>query len=120
MGTLNKRELGESYEQIAALYLERNGVRIVKKNFRCRQGEVDLIGWHGDYLVFFEVKYRKNTDAGAPAEAVDFRKQRKICRTAAFFLYQKRIGESIPVRFDVVAICGERVNWYQNAFDYIS
>lgn len=46
-------------------------------------------------------------------------KQKKICGVADYYLYQRRLGESIPVRFDVVAICGECVNWYQNAFDYI-
>ena len=116
---MNKREIGESYEEAAALYLKEQGVRIIEKNFRCRQGEIDLIGWHGDYLVFFEVKYRKNAETGYPAEAVGIQKQRKICRTAAYFLYQRKLGESIPVRFDVVGICGEHVSWYQNAFDYI-
>lgn len=116
---MNKRKIGESYEKAALLYLQGEGVRIIEKNFRCRQGEVDLIGWHGEYLVFFEVKYRRDASAGFPAEAVDYRKQRKICRTAAFFLYQRKYGESIPIRFDVLAICGERINWYQNAFDYI-
>ena len=73
----------------------------------------------GEYLVFFEVKYRKNADAGFPAEAVGTVKQRKICRTAKYYLYRKHYGESVPVRFDVIAVCAERVNWYQNAFDYM-
>lgn len=119
MKNVNTRALGKAYEQAAARFLENNGVHILEKNFRCRQGEIDLIGRHGECLVFFEVKYRKNTEKGDPAEAVDLKKQRKICRTAAFFLYQRKYGESIPVRFDVVAICGEQVSWYQNAFDYL-
>lgn len=116
---MNKRELGESYEGAAGLYLQKKGVRIAERNFRCRQGEVDLIGWDGEYLVFFEVKYRKNKKTGYPEESVGTAKQKKICGVADYYLYQKRLGESIPVRFDVVAICGECVNWYQNAFDYI-
>lgn len=116
---MNKREIGKSYEKTAAAFLKEKGVRIIAQNFRCRQGEIDLIGRHGDYLVFFEVKYRSSDLAGDPAEAVDVKKQRKICRTAAYFLYQRKLGESIPVRFDVIGICGEQINWYQNAFDYI-
>ncbi len=115
---MNQRQVGESYENAAASYLQKNGVRIIARNFRCRQGEIDLIGWHGGYLVFFEVKYRRDDRNGNPAEAVDWKKQRKICRTAAYFLYQRKLGEGIPVRFDVVGICGERVDWYQNAFDF--
>ncbi len=80
---------------------------------------VYTIGRDGEYLVFFEVKYRKNADAGLPAEAVGTPKQRRICRTAKYYLYRKHYGESVPVRFDVVAVCAERVNWYQNAFDYM-
>ena len=67
---MNKREVGAAYEEAAAVFLEKNGVRILERNFRCRQGEIDLIGRDGEYLVFFEVKYRKNADAGLPAEAV--------------------------------------------------
>ncbi len=116
---MNKRQIGESYEEAAALFLERRGVRILERNFRCRQGEIDLIGQHGEYLVFFEVKYRRSGSAGLPAQAVNVPKQRKLCRAAKYFLYKRSLGESIPVRFDVVAICGESVDWYQNAFDYI-
>lgn len=74
---MNKRKLGESYEEAASLYLQKKGVRIAERNFRCRQGEVDLIGWDGEYLVFFEVKYRKNKNAGYPEESVGTGKQKK-------------------------------------------
>ncbi|HJC25141.1 MAG TPA: YraN family protein [Candidatus Eisenbergiella merdavium] len=116
---MNRREIGTAYEEAAAVFLEGKGVRILEKNFRCREGEIDLIGRDGEYLVFFEVKYRKNADAGFPAEAVGIAKQKKICRAAKYYLYRKHWGESVPVRFDVIAVCAERMNWYQNAFDYI-
>lgn len=115
---MNTRKIGEAYEQAAAVYLQQKGVRILERNFQCRQGEIDLIGRDGEYLVFFEVKYRRNTDAGFPAEAVGAAKQRRICRAAGYYLYRNHRGKSIPVRFDVIAICADRVNWYQNAFDY--
>ena len=116
---MNRRKIGAAYEEAAAVFLEKNGVHILEKNFRCRQGEIDLIGRDGEYLVFFEVKYRKSADLGLPAEAVGAAKQRRICGAAKYYLYRKHLGESVPVRFDVVAVCGQRLNWYQNAFDYV-
>ena len=116
---MNRRELGEAFEEAAAVFLQKNGVQILERNFRCRQGEIDLIGRDGEYLVFFEVKYRKSADLGLPAEAVGVVKQRRICRAAKYYLYRKHLGEGVPVRFDVVAVCGQRMNWYQNAFDYV-
>ncbi|HJA94428.1 MAG TPA: YraN family protein [Candidatus Eisenbergiella merdipullorum] len=116
---MNKREIGEAYEAAAALFLEKKGVHILERNFRCRQGEIDLIGREGEYLVFFEVKYRKDGFSGLPEEAVGYAKQKRICRAAKYYLYRKHLGESVPVRFDVVAVCAERINWYQNAFDYV-
>ena len=115
---MNKRQTGASWEEAVACCLERSGVTIRERNFRCSQGEIDIIGDHQGCLVFFEVKYRKNTSYGAPAEAVNFKKQNTICRCADFYLYKKRIPDTVPVRFDVVAVCGETIDWIQNAFDY--
>ena len=77
---MNKRALGTAYEQKAVTYLTENGFRILESNFYCRQGEIDIIGFHDDCLVFVEVKYRRNLQAGYPEEAVDLKKQMKICR----------------------------------------
>ena len=65
-----------------------------------------------------EVKYRKDEKLGFPEEAVHIQKQRKICDVARRYLYLKRCSVTQPVRFDVVAICGEQIKWYQNAFPY--
>lgn len=115
---MNKRQTGAFWEEAAVVYIERAGVRILERNFRCSQGEIDIIGSHQGCLVFLEVKYRKDDKFGSPAEAVDFRKQNKICRCADFYLYQHRISPDRPVRFDVVAVCGEKIQWIQNAFAY--
>lgn len=103
---------------MAAEFLKREGYEILETNYRCRQGEVDLIARDGDYLVFIEVKYRSGTGSGLPEEAVDIRKQRQICRTAAAYLVKKRIYDVCPCRFDVVAIQGESIRLYRNAFEY--
>lgn len=115
---INKKVAGNEGENLAAAYLKEQGVRILARNFRCRQGEIDIIGKEGNYLVFFEVKYRKNKECGNPEEAVDMRKQQKICRTAAYYRSFYQIAEDTPVRYDVVTILGERIEWIRNAFEH--
>lgn len=115
----NKRASGADYEQQAAQYLETLGYQITARNFRCRLGEIDLIAREGKYLVFIEVKYRKNRRMGEPQEAVDFRKQRAICRTAAFYCSRYGISERQPCRFDVAAFTEGKWTIIKNAFDFI-
>jgi len=113
----NKRQTGTAYEEQAARWLENRGIRVIEKNYRCRQGEIDLIARDGKYLVFVEVKYRSSTEKGYPAEAVDARKQRRITRAAAFYCYEHRFCEDQPCRFDVVSILGDEITYYKNAFE---
>ena len=112
----NKRETGTRKEELAADFLTRHGVKILDRNFRCRQGEIDLIGRDGRYLVFFEVKYRKTDRNGMPAEAVGYVKQQRIRYTAQFYLYNRRYQEDMPCRFDVVSILGDQITWIRDAF----
>ena len=100
-------------------YLEARGMKIKERNFRNRQGEIDIIGYHDGYLVFVEVKYRSGNDKGYAAEAVDYRKQRQICKVADYYRYIHRLGENIAVRYDVIAVQGEEIEWLQNAFPHI-
>lgn len=116
--TMNKRRTGTAYEAIAADYLKSQGYEILKQNYRCKSGEIDLIAKDGRYLVFVEVKYRTTGEKGAAVAAVDHRKQRIISRVAAFYLIQNRLPEDMPCRFDVVAIDGEKITLYKNAFEY--
>lgn len=114
----NKRTTGSRYEEQAAVFLQENGVRILERNFRCRQGEIDLIGKEGSTVVFFEVKYRKNDACGMPAEAVDRRKQARICRAADIYRMKRRLYDNVSLRFDVIAVLGGEITWYRNAFEY--
>ena len=115
---MNRRRVGTEYERQAAEFLTGLGYRIVEMNYRGRRGEVDLIGWEEGYLVFIEVKYRKDVQAGYPAEAVGSSKQRKISRAAAYYCQKNRIPESQACRFDVVSILGEQVELIRDAFGY--
>lgn len=116
---MNTRKKGAEYEQVAAGYLRRFGVQILECNYRNHKGEIDLIGRDGAYTVFFEVKYRRNDKKGAPAEAVNYAKQKTICRVADYYRMTHGMGEFSAVRYDVVAIEGEAITWYKNAFSHI-
>ena len=82
------------------MFLEKRGLQIREKNFRCRSGEIDLIAQDERYLVFVEVKYRKNGRSGSSFAAVH------------------GYREFPPCRFDVVGIDGEKIHWIKNAFDF--
>lgn len=113
---MNKRSVGTHKEQKAEEFLTERGVRIIKRNYRNRQGEIDLIGIDGEYLVFFEVKYRKNNRQGYPEDAVSFHKQKNICKVADYYRVMEHIKTDRSIRYDVVAIEGEEIRWIQNAF----
>lgn len=115
---MNKRKIGQEQEAKAACFLEIQGYEILEKNYRCKCGEIDLIGKENDYLVFVEVKYRETIKSGMPEEAVDKRKQRQISRVAAWYLTEKGYDVYTPCRFDVVAITGEKIELYRDAFFY--
>lgn len=116
---MNKRQTGTIREVLAAEYLMSRGMRIVERNFRSRQGEIDIIGYHNGYLVFVEVKYRSTERQGGAAASVDIRKQRRICRVADYYRYVHRIDENCPIRYDVVAVQGTELQWIQDAFMHI-
>lgn len=116
---MNKRKVGEIYERKAGLFLEEQGLQILERNFRNRYGEIDLVARDKGTTVFVEVKYRRNKEKGLPQEAVDYRKQWRICRVADYYRMLHGMGDHVPVRFDVVAICGEEICWFRNAFDYM-
>ena len=121
MQKINKRQVGADKEAFVCEWLEKHGYMILERNFRCRSGEIDIVAREGGYLAFIEVKYRRSDASGLPQEAVDVRKQRVISRVALYYLRRFGYGETTPVRFDVVAVFGEKdfsVALYQNAFDF--
>ncbi|MBO4838789.1 MAG: YraN family protein [Lachnospiraceae bacterium] len=115
---MNKREVGTCYEEQAARYLQRLGMEVLWRNYRCHVGEIDLILRDEDTLVFAEVKYRRTDEYGRGEVHVDRRKQRTIFRVAEQFLIRYfPDGNYPPCRFDVVAIDGfDMVVHYPDAF----
>ena len=118
MFCINKRKTGSRYEDQAAAFLEKQGLLVMERNFRCKSGEIDLIARDGKYLVFVEVKYRSGTAKGNAAEAVTISKQRKICSVADYYRCLHNYNDNTWVRYDVVAIQGEALHWIPNAFPH--
>ena len=113
----NTRSTGSCYERKAADYLKQQGLFILRYNYRCRFGEIDLIARDGEYLVFVEVKYRKTDNCGGAAEAVDHRKRHKITMAALYYMQKNNYSEWTPCRFDVLAIDAQSIQLYKNAFE---
>ena len=107
-------------EDIAAEFLQRQGLELLVTNYRYRTGEIDLIMIDDQTLVFVEVKQRRDSQFGRPEESVGMAKQAKLRRTAASYLQRHDRSQSWPCRFDVVAITGGPhapvCRWIQNAF----
>jgi len=101
---MNKKKLGEEAERLAEAFLERSGYRIIRRNYRCPYGEIDLVAEEKGTLVFVEVKARKSQIYGLPYEAVDRRKIRKLVQVALHYLQTRQLYGKVPVRFDVVSL----------------
>lgn len=115
---MNKRKLGFAKEDEAARFLTECGLKILELNYSNRFGEIDIIARDGDYTVFVEVKYRKTASSGYPEEAVGFTKARRISKVADYYRVCKKLSGDAPVRFDVVAVEGDNIRWYKDAFSY--
>jgi putative endonuclease len=96
-------ELGRRGEDLAADYLAGTGLVVLSRNWRCREGEVDLIATDGQRLVVCEVKTRSGTGYGEPSEGVTPAKAARIRRVTASWLRAYRVGWC-EIRFDVLAV----------------
>ncbi|MBQ7793337.1 MAG: YraN family protein [Clostridia bacterium] len=116
-----KRQIGDFGESAAAAYLEKKGLKILKRNYYCRVGEIDIIAADGDTVVFVEVKTRRSARFGRASEFVDWKKQQRIIKTALYY-----IGSADrAIRFDVVEVyyhevgenlVADSINHIENAF----
>lgn len=97
-----RRALGADGEARAAAYLAARGYRILERNARADRVEIDVVAARGALVVFVEVKTRRSRAAGAPEEAVDFRKRERLVRGALAWLAARGL-RGRRVRFDVIA-----------------
>jgi putative endonuclease len=106
---------GESAEEQAHRFLINKGLKPVFRNYRCKQGELDLIMTDQQTLVIIEVRYRKTDQYGSALESVTRTKQSRIIAATHSYLSSQKTDR--PIRFDVVAISGNgKIEWIQNAF----
>lgn len=115
-------EIGREGEALAIAYLQKNGYRIVEKNYRCRFGEIDIVALDQKTVCFIEVKTRSTDQYDRPEVAVHKQKQHKLSRVALWFLREKRLN-NVRARFDVLAIRKRgnlnEIKHFRNAFELI-
>ena len=112
---------GKHAEDLACQYLNQHGLSLLERNFNTRFGEIDLVMRDKDTTVFVEVRYRRHSDIVDPLSSIDTRKQRKLIRTAQYYLQRQHTVAHLPARFDVVAITEDdaqpKIQWIKNAFE---
>ena len=112
----SRQARGEATEERALHFLLQKGLKLLRRNYRSRRGEIDLVMEQGDTVVFVEVRYRAGEGFGGAAASVDGRKQRRLTAAAAHFLQAHPAHGERPCRFDVVAAEGESLHWIPDAF----
>jgi len=108
---------GAAAEQRAAEYLQRQGLKLLQRNYRCRYGEIDLVMQEGSTVVFVEVRQRSSSDYGGAAASIAAAKQARLVTTARHYLAALR--SMPPCRFDALLLQGgedARIEWLKNAF----
>jgi len=114
-------KLGHIGENIAVGYLRKHGYKIIRRNYKLRCGEIDIIAKEGEYICFIEVKTRTSAFFAEPYESVDYRKQKKLCRIAETWLSRHEPPDA-PCRFDIISILFNRsiglkeINHIKDAF----
>ena len=110
-----RRRVGVAGEDLAAAWYEARGDRVVARNWRCRDGELDLVVRSGPTIVFCEVKSRSSLAFGSPLEAVTADKRRRIRHLAGRWLEDSGVRPA-SIRFDVVAVLGREIEVVEGAF----
>ncbi len=120
---MNIGKTGRSGEDRVAAFLRRQGWGVVKRNYQCRFGEIDIIAENNEYILFVEVKTRKEGSMISGGDAVDIHKQRRIMLTAQD--YMSKTKNTLQPRFDVAEVTvsqkedgseGFKLNYFENAF----
>lgn len=111
------KSIGDYGEEIAEKFLKEKGYLILERNYRAKSGEIDIIAKQRDYIVFVEVKTRKNNLYMSARESVNYKKQNKIRNTAREYLFTKKPKYKF-VRFDVIEYYTDHavIDHYVNAF----
>ena len=98
--------IGNTGEEIAVKTIKKKGYKVIERNYRTRLGEIDIIARDKEYICFIEVRMRKRTDFGTPADTIDKRKRDKIIKAAKMYALKNNLYD-MPMRFDAVLIDGD-------------
>lgn len=110
------RTTGDIFEHAAYRLLKKAGLKLIKRNFACKVGEIDLIMKDQAFLVFVEVRYRQHTHFGTSQESITPTKQNKVRKAAAYFLQLKHYPPTQLYRIDAVCFNGDDPGiWIKNA-----
>ena len=114
-----KRLTGDRGERRAEAWLRGKGLKLVARNWHCRHGEIDLIMFDGEALLFIEVRLRTPRGFADSAESVDVHKRRKLVQAASMYLARHPSWQERPCRFDVIGLEGEggELSWIRGAFE---
>ncbi|MGH8752098.1 MAG: YraN family protein [Burkholderiales bacterium] len=115
---MNPKTDGAVAERQAATFLQKQGLKLLETNYRCRFGEIDLILRDGNTLVFAEVRLRKNPDFGGAAASITAQKQMRLVKAARHYLAALKSAPSC--RFDALLLSGasgNEIEWIKNAFE---
>lgn len=115
--TTERRATGDHFEGAALSFLQSHGLRLVRANFLCRHGEIDLVMRDGATVVFVEVRYRRSGAFGGALGSITAAKRRKLISAAHLWLAWHPQDALRPCRFDVVAFEGGRMEWIRGAFE---
>lgn len=112
-----KRKLGDFGEDLTCEYLEKNGYKILNRNYSKTFGEIDIIARKGELISFVEVKTRKSDSFAYAAEAVNFYKQQRIRKASQAYLMEKGLTDFL-ISFDIseVYMDTRKINYIENAF----
>jgi len=115
-----KFQLGLHGQQIAEKFLFEKGYKILARNYRIKTGEIDLVAFKDTYVVFTEVKFRRNFTYGEPLESVNYAKKKQIIKTAMHYITKNALHQA-DIRFDVIEVTNiggkYDINHIENAFD---
>ncbi len=119
---MDRATLGKNAEDLAAEFLERQGLLVLLRNYRRKSGELDVVARDGDVLVVVEVRTRSTESFGGAAASIDGWKQHKIVRATTQLLQQRKDLALLRVRFDVIVIHGAgaaepKIEWLKHAFE---
>lgn len=128
--SIDTKKLGNQIEALVCNYLRQQKLKLIDRNYRCRLGEIDLIMSDQSTLVFIEVRYRQHHHFGSSLESINLIKQKKIIKTAEYYLLSQQLSEKMTCRFDVVGVKpatnklvgsiskldSAQVEWIKNAF----